>query len=234
VLRVENISVFYKDVQALRDVSLEVPDKKIVALLGPNAAGKSTTIRTISAQVKARTGRITLDGAEIQNSLPYQIVESGIIQVPEGRGLFSTLTVRENLELGAYTSRARPFIAKNMEQVYTFFPRLKERETQQAGSLSGGEQQMCAIGRGLMANPRLLMIDEMSLGLAPRLVKQMFLIVRQIAETGFTILLVEQQIHRALQIASSAFVLENGSTTLSGNTADLLRHEHIKKVYLGI
>jgi len=234
VLRIENLSVYYKDVQALWDVSLEVPEKKIVALLGPNAAGKSTTLRTISGLVRARTGRISLDGTEIQNYRPYQIVELGIIQVPEGRGLFSTLTVRENLELGAYSGKARPLIAKNLNQVYSFFPRLKEREKQRAGSLSGGEQQMCAIGRGLMANPRYLMIDEMSLGLAPRLVKQMFQIVRQIADSGFTILLVEQQIHRALQIASFAFVLENGKTILSGNTQDLLKHEHIKKVYLGI
>jgi len=166
--------------------------------------------------------------------MPYQIVERGIIQVPEGRGLFSTLTVRENLELGAYSPKARPHISRNLEQVYALFPRLRERQNQLAGSLSGGEQQMCAIGRGLMANPRYLMIDEMSLGLAPRLVKQMFQIVRQIAESGFTILLVEQQIHRALQIASTAYVLENGETTLSGATEDLLKHEHVKKVYLGI
>lgn len=234
MLRIENLSVYYKDVQALRDVSLEVPEKKIVALLGPNAAGKSTTLRTVSGLVRARAGRITLDGAEIHNCPPYQIVELGIIQVPEGRGLFSTLTVRENLELGAYSGKARPHIAKNLEQVYSFFPRLKEREKQLAGSLSGGEQQMCAIGRGLMATPRYLMIDEMSLGLAPRLVKQMFQIVRQIADSGFTILLVEQQIHRALQIASFAYVLENGKTMLSGRTEELLKHEHIKKVYLGI
>jgi branched-chain amino acid transport system ATP-binding protein len=234
VLRVEKLSVYYKDVQALRNVSLEVPEKKIVALLGPNAAGKSTTLRAISGLVKPRSGRITLDGTEIQTLMPYQIVERGIIQVPEGRGLFSTLTVRENLELGAYSPKARPHISRNLEQVYALFPRLRERQNQLAGSLSGGEQQMCAIGRGLMANPRYLMIDEMSLGLAPRLVKQMFQIVRQIAESGFTILLVEQQIHRALQIASTAYVLENGETTLSGATEDLLKHEHVKKVYLGI
>jgi branched-chain amino acid transport system ATP-binding protein len=234
VLQVGKISVYYKDVQALRDVSLQVAEGKIVALLGPNAAGKSTLIRTISGLLRARTGKITFDGKEIQNLSPYRIVELGIIQVPEGRGLFSTLTVRENLELGAYTAKARASLSMSMEQVWAIFPRLKDRAKQMAGSLSGGEQQMCAIGRGLMAKPRLLMIDEMSLGLAPRLVKQMFQIVHQIAESGLTILLVEQQIRRALQTASYAFVLENGATILSGETSELARHEHIKKVYLGI
>jgi branched-chain amino acid transport system ATP-binding protein len=234
VLQVERISVYYKDVQALRDVSLSVSEGKIVALLGPNAAGKSTTIRAISALHKARAGRILWEGSEIQNFHPYQVVELGIIQVPEGRGLFSTLTVRENLELGAYTAQARRYLKENLKRVYELFPRLKDRVDQMAGSLSGGEQQMCAIARGLMAKPRLLMVDEMSLGLAPRLVKQMFTTVKQIAESGLTILLVEQQIHRAMQVASYAFVLENGTTILSGETNDLVRHEHIKKVYLGI
>lgn len=234
MLQVEKISVYYKDVQALRDVSLAVPDGKIVALLGPNAAGKSTTIRTISGLIRARTGRITWDGTEIQSLMPYQIVELGIVQVPEGRGLFSTLTVKENLELGAYTAQARRSLAESLRQAYDIFPRLKDRAAQMAGSLSGGEQQMCALARGLMARPRLLMIDEMSLGLAPRLVKQMFQIVHQIAQSGLTILLVEQQIHRALQIAGYAFVLENGATILSGETSELARHEHIKRVYLGI
>jgi branched-chain amino acid transport system ATP-binding protein len=234
VLQVEKISVYYKDVQALRDVSLSVSEGKIVALLGPNAAGKSTTIRAISALHKARAGRILWDGSEIQNCHPYQIVQLGIIQVPEGRGLFSTLTVKENLELGAYTAQARRHLKGNLKQVYALFPRLKDRVGQMAGSLSGGEQQMCAIARGLMGKPRLLMVDEMSLGLAPRLVKQMFTTVKQIAESGLTILLVEQQIHRAMQVASYAFVLENGTTVLSGETSELVRHEHIKKVYLGI
>lgn len=234
MLRVENISVYYKDVQALRDVSLEVPENKIVALLGPNAAGKSTTIRTISGMIRPRIGRITWEGSEIHNLMPYQIVELGILQVPEGRGLFSTLTVQENLEMGAFTKKARPYLKESLEKVFAIFPRLKDRTAQLAGSLSGGEQQMCAIGRGLMARPRLLMIDEMSLGLAPRLVKQMFTTIKQIAAAGLTILLVEQQIHRALQIADYAFVLENGSTVLSGESSELMQVDHIKKVYLGI
>lgn len=234
MLRVENISVYYGDVQALREVSLEVPENTIVALLGPNAAGKSTTIRTISGMIRPRTGRITWEGKEIHTLMPYQIVELGILQVPEGRGLFSTLTVQENLEMGAYPMKARPYLKESLEKVFAIFPRLKDRTAQLAGSLSGGEQQMCAIGRGLMARPRLLMIDEMSLGLAPRLVKQMFTTIKQIAGAGLTILLVEQQVHRALQIADHAFVLENGSTVLSGKSSELMTVDHIKKVYLGI
>ncbi len=234
MLRVEHISVFYRDVQALRDVSLEVEEGKIVALLGPNAAGKSTTLRAISGVNRPRSGTISLDGKTIHQTPAYRIVEEGIIHVPEGRGLFGTLTVRENLELGAYTAKARRFVRESLEQVFNLFHRLKERQRQSAGSLSGGEQQMCAIARGLMAKPRILMIDEMSLGLAPVLVKTMFDTVRQIAQSGFTVLLVEQQIHRALQLAHSGFILENGTTVLSGPTADLISNEHVKKVYLGM
>ena len=234
MLKVEKIAVLYRDVQALREVSLDVPEGKIVALLGPNAAGKSTTLRAISGVVKVRSGRITLDEKSIHNLPAYQIVEKRIIHVPEGRGLFSTLTVQENLELGAYTSQARRFSHESLKRVFTLFPKLEERRLQVAGSLSGGEQQMCALARGLMAKPRLLMIDEMSLGLAPMLVQIMFDTVRKIAESGFTVLLVEQQIHRALQLAHSAFILENGRTVLSGETGDLIRHEHVKKVYLGM
>ncbi len=234
MLKVEHISVFYGDVQALKDVSLEVLEGKIVALLGPNAAGKSTTLRAISGVAKIRSGKITLDGEPIHRSPSYRIVENGVIHVPEGRGLFSTLTVQENLELGAYTPMARKSIHETLQHVFGLFPRLQERQRQMAGSLSGGEQQMCAIARGLMAKPRILMIDEMSLGLAPVLVQAMFQIVREIVESGYTVLLVEQQIHRALQLAHSAFILENGRTALSGITSELARHEHVKKVYLGM
>ncbi len=234
MLRIENISVYYKDVQALRDVSLEVPEKKIVALLGPNAAGKSTTLRTISGLVKARTGRITLDGNEIHNAPPHQIVELGIIQVPEGRGLFSTLTVRENLEIGAYSAKARPLIARNRDQVYSFFPRLREREAQLAGSLSGGEQQMCAIGRGLMALPKLLMLDEPSLGLAPIAVKEVFEIIHRIREQGTAILVVEQNVLEALSMADRGYVLENGSVVMTGAGKDLLASPDLRKAYLGL
>jgi branched-chain amino acid transport system ATP-binding protein len=234
VLSVEHLSVFYGDIQALKDVSLEVLEGKIVALLGPNAAGKSTTLRAISGVAKIRSGKITLDGKPIDRAPSYRIVENGIIHVPEGRGLFSTLTVQENLELGAYTPKARKSTRESLEHVFSLFPRLKERQRQMAGSLSGGEQQMCAIARGLMAKPRILMIDEMSLGLAPVLVQAMFEIVREISGSGYTVLLVEQQIHRALQIADSAFILENGRTALSGSTAELINNEHVKRVYLGM
>jgi len=234
VLRVEKISVYYRDVQALRDVSLEVPEGRIVGLLGPNAAGKSTTLRAISGVNRVRSGKILLDDRPIHNHPAYQIVEKGVVHIPEGRGLFSTLTVKENLELGAYTSKARKSIRETLQHVFSLFPRLQERQRQMAGSLSGGEQQMCAIARGLMAKPRILMIDEMSLGLAPKLVQTMFEIVQQIARSGFTVLLVEQQIHRTLQLADSAFILENGRTVLSGKTSDLINHEHVKQVYLGM
>jgi branched-chain amino acid transport system ATP-binding protein len=234
VLKVESIAVFYGDVQALRDVWLEVPERKVVALLGPNAAGKSTTLKAISNVIRVRAGRITFQGKRIDGLPASQAVEMGIIHVPEGRGLFSTLTVRENLELGAYSARARSRLQESVEQVFGRFPVLKERQRQLGGSLSGGEQQMCAIARGLMACPHLLMIDEMSLGLAPRLVQQMFDIVRQISGVGITVLLVEQQIKRALQAAHSAYILENGTTVLSGPTNDLMGHEHVKRVYLGM
>ncbi len=234
MLRVEKISVYYRDVQALRDVSLEVPEGRIVGLLGPNAAGKSTTLRAISGVNRVRSGKILLDDRPIHNHPAYQIVEKGVVHIPEGRGLFSTLTVQENLELGAYTSKARKSIRETLQHVFSLFPRLQERQRQMAGSLSGGEQQMCAIGRGLMAKPRILMIDEMSLGLAPKLVQTMFEIVQQIARSGFTVLLVEQQIHRTLQLADSAFILENGRTVLSGKTTELINHEHVKQVYLGM
>jgi branched-chain amino acid transport system ATP-binding protein len=234
VLNVEKISAYYGDVQALRDVSLEVPEKKIVALLGPNAAGKSTTLRAISNVITIRSGRITFDGQRIDQLPLYRIVEMGVIHVPEGRGLFSTLTVRENLEMGGYSQRARKHRGESLARVLDIFPVMKERQGQLAGSLSGGEQQMCSIARGLMARPRLLMIDEMSLGLAPRIVQQMFEVVRKIAETGIAVLLVEQQIQRAFQVAQSAYILENGATVLSGPTNDLARHEHVKRVYLGM
>jgi branched-chain amino acid transport system ATP-binding protein len=234
VLKVENIAVFYGDVQAVEDVSLEVPEGSVVALLGPNGAGKTTTLRAISGQIPVRSGSIELDGERIHDLPPPQIVDSGIAHVPEGRKLFGTLSVRENLELGAYTPRARAYLEENLNQVLEFFPRLKDRQRQLAGSLSGGEQQMCAIGRGLMARPKLIMIDEMSLGLAPLVVQQMFENVQQIAETGITVLLVEQHIHRALELADHAYVLEEGRTALAGSAEEMAGHEHVKKLYLGM
>jgi branched-chain amino acid transport system ATP-binding protein len=234
VLEVRHISVHYGDVQAVKDVSLQVEEGNIAVLLGPNAAGKSTTLRAISGILRVRSGEIALDGEPIHNRPAHEIVERGVVHVPEGRGLFGSLTVLENLELGAYTSKARRTKRDNLAKVFTLFPRLAERRSLPAGSLSGGEQQMCAIARGLMACPRILMIDEMSLGLAPLLVRSMFQTVQEIAKTGITVLLVEQAVHRSLQVAKHGFILENGRTVLSGRTDELSRHEHVKKVYLGM
>jgi branched-chain amino acid transport system ATP-binding protein len=234
VLEIRHISVFYGDVQAVKDVSLVVEEGTIAVLLGPNAAGKSTTLRAVSGVLKVRAGEILLDQTPIHNRPAYEIVERGVIHVPEGRGLFGSLTVRENLALGAYTTKARREAPTNLERVFTLFPRLKERQRMPARSLSGGEQQMCAIARGLMACPRILMVDEMSLGLAPILVRAMFDTVRTIAQAGLTVLLVEQAVHRSLQVAKTAFILENGRTVLAGAADELSRHEHVKRVYLGV
>jgi len=234
VLTVENIDCYYGDFQALLDVSLNVREGEIVALLGPNAAGKSTTMAAISGLLKSRKGRITFLGKDMVNLKPEEIVELGIALVPEGRKLFKTLTVRENLEMGAYSRRARPKISEGIERVFGLFPVLKERTKQLAGSLSGGEQQMCAIGRGLMAQPHLLMIDEMSLGLSPLLAKQMFDMVKHIADIGVTILLVEQQVHHAMKIADTAFIMEKGGIVLAGPAQEMANNEHVKKAYLGM
>ena len=234
MLEIENIDVFYGDVQALKGVSLEVPEGNVVALLGPNGAGKTTTLQAVSGLVPIRSGRIILDGKEMHSLLPPEVVDSGIAHVPEGRKLFGSLSVRENLELGAYTPRARSSLSESLESVFANFPELKGRQGQLAGSLSGGEQQMCAIGRGLMAKPRLIMIDEMSLGLAPLIVRKMFDNVREIAESGVTVLLVEQHINRALELADRAYVLEEGSIALSGPADEMADNEHVRKLYLGV
>ena len=234
MLEIENIDVFYGDVQALKGVSLEVPEGNVVALLGPNGAGKTTTLQAVSGLVPIRSGRIILDGKEMHSLLPPEVVDSGIAHVPEGRKLFGSLSVRENLELGAYTPRARSSLSESLESVFANFPELKGRQGQLAGSLSGGEQQMCAIGRGLMAKPRLIMIDEMSLGLAPLIVQKMFDNVREIAESGVTVLLVEQHINRALELADRAYVLEEGSIALSGPADEMADNEHVRKLYLGV
>ena len=234
MLEVRHISVHYGDVQAVKDVSLRVEKGEIAVLLGPNAAGKSTTLRAISGILKVRSGEVILESRRIDNRPPHEIVELGVIHVPEGRGLFTSLTVLENLELGAYTAKARRHKKENLNKIFRLFPKLAERRNQLARSLSGGEQQMCAIARGLMSSPRLLMIDEMSLGLAPLLVRSMFQKVREIAQEGITVLLVEQAVNRSLQVAKSGFILENGRTVLSGSTEELSRHEHVKKLYLGM
>ncbi|MBO8140776.1 MAG: ABC transporter ATP-binding protein [Firmicutes bacterium] len=233
MLKVEHIAVSYGEFEALTDVSFEVNEGELVTLLGVNGAGKTTTLRAISGIVPARSGTITYDGRPIHKLEAEDIVELGIVHVPEGRGLFGTLTVRENLELGAYTARARRRASESMEMVFQLFPVLKQRQSQLAGSLSGGEQQMCAIGRGLMARPRLLMIDEMSLGLAPVLVQKMFEAVGQIVRAGVSVLLVEQHIRHSIRIADRACVLEKGRTVKFGPARELADQIHFQSLYLG-
>jgi branched-chain amino acid transport system ATP-binding protein len=233
LLRVERIDVFYGDLQALREVSLEVREGEIVTLIGSNGAGKSTTIRGISGILRPKHGTITWNDQPIQNRSTSAIVEMGIIQIPEGRQLFPTMTVLENLELGALNPKARKFKKENLKKIYALFPRLEERQSQTAGTLSGGEQQMLAIGRGLMSNPKILMLDEPSLGLSPLLVNSIFAILRQINQDGITILLVEQNVHHSLNLAQRAYVLENGEIVREGPARDLLQDEQVCKAYLG-
>jgi branched-chain amino acid transport system ATP-binding protein len=234
LLHVDGIEVGYGDLTAVRDVSLEVREGEAVALIGANGAGKTTTLRAVSGLLPLRRGRIEFEGQRLDGLGPAEIVARGIAHVPEGRQLFPTMTVRENLELGARTRAARGLRAETLERVFELFPRLRERGAQLAGTLSGGEQQMCAIGRGLMARPRLLMLDEPSLGLAPVLVKAIFEDLGRINGQGLTVLLVEQNVLRSLHLAHRGYVLENGRMTLSGPREDLLASSHIKQAYLGL
>jgi branched-chain amino acid transport system ATP-binding protein len=234
LLRVDGIEVGYGDLTAVRDVSLEVREGEAVALIGANGAGKTTTLRAVSGLLPLRRGRIEFQGQRLDGLGPAEIVARGIAHVPEGRQLFPTMTVRENLELGARSRAARSGRAGMLERVFELFPRLRERREQLAGTLSGGEQQMCAIGRGLMARPRLLMLDEPSLGLAPVLVKAIFEDLGRINGQGITVLLVEQNVLRSLHLAHRGYVLENGRMTLSGPREELLASGHIKQAYLGL
>jgi branched-chain amino acid transport system ATP-binding protein len=234
LLRLEGIDAFYGDLQALADVSFEVRDKEIVALVGANAAGKSTTLRVISGLVAPRRGRVLLNDEDLTALPAHRRVDRGIVQVPEGRRLFPFMTVAENLLLGAHADRARGERDRTLAHVYGLFPVLGERRTQLAGSLSGGEQQMCAIGRALMALPRILMLDEPTLGLAPVLVARIFETVRTINGQGVTVLLVEQNVRQALTLAHRACVLESGQLVLEGPARDLLGDERLKRAYLGL
>ena len=233
MLKIENLQVAYGGIQALRGISLEVPDGKIVTLIGANGAGKSTTLRTISGLVKASSGSITYDGTELLGMPINKILETGIAQVPEGRRVFANLTVLENLKAGAYLRRDKDGIEKDIQWVYELFPRLQERSWQLAGTLSGGEQQMLAVGRGLMSRPKVLMMDEPSLGLAPLVVQGIFDIIREINRQGVTILLIEQNANMALKTADLAYVLETGRITMTGTGAELLADESVKEAYLG-
>ena len=233
MLKIKDLHVSYGGIKALRGVDLEVPDGKIVTLIGANGAGKSTTLRTISGLVKAESGSITYDGKELLGLSINKILEQGIAQSPEGRRVFPNLTVLENLKIGAYLRKDRDGIEKDVRWIYELFPRLEERYWQPAGTLSGGEQQMLAVGRALMSRPKLLMMDEPSLGLAPLVVQGIFDIIRAINQQGVTVLLIEQNANMALKIADYAYVLETGCITRSGTGAALLADEAIKEAYLG-
>ena len=233
MLKVENLHVYYGAIHALKGVSIEVPSRKIVTLIGANGAGKSTTLRALSGILRASEGKIILEGEEIQRAMAQEIVRKGMSQVPEGRRVFAYMTVRENLDLGAYVRNDKSEIEKDLEMVFGRFPRLKEREKQLAGTLSGGEQQMLAMGRALMSRPRLLLLDEPSMGLAPLLVKEIFSIIEDINSTGTTVLLVEQNAHMALAIADYAYVLETGTIKLEGNAKELASSPEVRAAYLG-
>lgn len=233
MLKIKDLHVSYGGIKALRGVDLEVPDGKIVTLIGANGAGKSTTLRTISGLVKAESGSITYDGKELLGLSINKILEQGIAQSPEGRRVFPNLTVLENLKIGGYLRKDRDGIEKDVRWIYELFPRLEERYWQPAGTLSGGEQQMLAVGRALMSRPKLLMMDEPSLGLAPLVVQGIFDIIRAINQQGVTVLLIEQNANMALKIADYAYVLETGCITKSGTGAALLADESIKEAYLG-
>ncbi len=232
MLDIEDIQVFYGEIHALKGISFQVGKGEIVALLGNNGAGKTTTLKTVSALLRPRSGRVLLEGQPIHELPPHEIVSRGVAHAPEGRKIFNRLTVTENLEMGAYL-RADASITEDEERVFTLFPRLKERRIQVAGTLSGGEQQMLAIGRALMARPRILLLDEPSMGLAPILVEQIFETVRDINRQGTTILLVEQNAAMALSIAHRGYVLETGSIALSGSAVELQEHPDVKRAYLG-
>ena len=233
MLEIKDLHVSYGGIQALRGVSLNVPDGKIVTLIGANGAGKSTLMRTISGLVKAQSGSILWNGQELLGKPIDQIVASGIAMSPEGRRVFDDLTVLENLKIGAYLRKDKAETEKDLEWVYSLFPRLKERSWQSAGTLSGGEQQMLAVGRALMSKPKLLMLDEPSLGLAPIVVREIFDIIRTVNQQGITVLLNEQNANMALKVADYAYVLETGTLTLSGTGAELLADENVKAAYLG-
>ena len=233
VLSVDDLNVYYGAIHALRGVSVKVNDGEIVTLIGANGAGKTTLLRAISSLVKVRSGAVRFDDADITNRNPAQIVRGGLVHCPEGRRIFANMSVRENLELGAYLRNDKAEIARDYDHVLTLFPRLKERLTQSAGTMSGGEQQMLAIGRALMTKPRLLMLDEPSLGLAPNLVQEIFRIIKAVNRDGMSILLVEQNANQALAVAHRGYVLETGAIHLSGDARELSTNPEVKKAYLG-
>ena len=233
MLKIDELKVSYGGIEAVKGITFEVPERKIVTLIGANGAGKSTTLRTIAGLVRPAAGRIHLQGEDITGLSPDRIVPKGITLVPEGRRVFPDLTVLENLRIGAYLRTDKDSVEEDIQWVYELFPRLQERSWQAAGTLSGGEQQMLAVGRALMSRPKLIMMDEPSLGLAPIVVKGIFDIIKEINRMGVTVLLIEQNANMALKIADVGYVLETGRITLSGSGQELLRNEQVKKAYLG-
>ncbi|MCL2126993.1 MAG: ABC transporter ATP-binding protein [Treponema sp.] len=238
LLKVENLVVNYGAIRALKGISFEVGEGEIITLIGANGAGKSTTLHAVSNIIRKNLGAVIFGGKDISSAPPDKIVAAGLVQVPEGRRIFANLNVRDNLEMGAYTRRAsapgeRQAIRADMERVFEIFPRLKERVRQVAGTLSGGEQQMLAMGRALMAAPKLLLLDEPSMGLAPILVDEIFSVIRGINRTGTTVLLVEQNAYKALDLAARAYILETGEIVKSGKAADLMKDQAVKAAYLG-
>ena len=234
MLKVDRLNFSYGDMKVLWDVSLEVHPGEIVTVVGANGAGKTTTLKAISRLVKADSGEITFEGVNLSRQQSHDVVGLGIVQVPEGRRIFPEMTVMENLRMGSYLKATRKFRKANFEWVFHLFPRLKEREKQLGGTMSGGEQQMLAIARGLMANPKLLLLDEPSLGLSPLFVKNIFQILTDINKEGVTILLVEQNVYQSLRISHRAYVMETGHVVLSGTGEELLENDHIKKAFLGM
>ena len=234
LMNIEAINVSYGDIQVLFDLSLHLNEGEILSIIGANGAGKSTLLKTVSGLMQPSSGTITFDGAPIQAAPPEAIVGRGLAHVPEGRRLFTLMTVRENLEMGAFTPHAYEQRKESLAEVFEIFPRLKERENQLAGTLSGGEQQMVAIGRGIMAKPRVMMFDEPSLGLSPVLRKDIFKTVKMVADRGVTVILVEQDVNESLGISDRGYVMEQGQVVLEGSGKELLQNPHVKKAYLGI
>ena len=233
MLEIKDLNVFYGVIHALKGVSLTVGEGELVSLIGANGAGKTTTLHTISGLISASSGTITLDGQDLQKASPHRIINMGLAHVPEGRHVFARMTVEENLRMGAYILKDQKKINENLEKVYSHFPRLKERWRQLAGTLSGGEQQMLATGRALMTDPRIVLMDEPSMGLSPLLVKEIFSIIQQLHDSGITILLVEQNAKMALAISDRAYVLETGCIAMSGKASDLAEDDRVRKAYLG-
>ena len=233
MLEVKDLQVYYGVIQALKGISFEVNQGEVIALIGANGAGKTTTLQTLTGIIPSKAGKISFEGKDITKTPAHKIVEMGMAHVPEGRRVFADMTVYENLLMGAYTRKDKNEIAQSLENVYKRFPRLKERKNQRAGTLSGGEQQMLARGRALMSKPRIILMDEPSMGLSPIFVNEIFDIIKEVSEGGTTVLLVEQNAKKALSIADRAYVMETGNITLSGKAEDLLNNESVQKAYLG-